>query len=161
MTRAWREPVRRLALPVPMMKVGATLAVVGVAFGMLWLADQRGRLYYQTVAQVLANPEKLRGRRLLVRGYVGCGSIERRVGTDQYRFRIEDDTVEGYIDVQYTGPLPDLFASGRDVAVKGRLRADGSFDVIEGEIMTACPSHSYGSPQARCPTVSSGGGEAF
>ena len=56
-------------------------------------------------------------------------------------------TGKGSIDVRYTGPLPDRFASGRDVAVQGRLRADGSFDVVDGGIITACPSHSYGSPE--------------
>jgi cytochrome c-type biogenesis protein CcmE len=162
MMRTWRQPVWRLAQPVPMMKLGATFAVAGIACGMLWLAGRSSRQYYQEVAEVLANPEKLRGRRVAVRGYVGCGSIQRRVGTDHYRFEIADTNVKGAIEARYTGPLPDFFESGRDVVVKGRLCADGSFDVIEDGIILRCPNKYDGpwpGPQTRCPSVSSVDGD--
>lgn len=66
MTRAWQEPVWRLAQPVPVMKAGATLLVVGVASGLLWLGDRREPEHLKFAAEVLANPVELRGKRPLV-----------------------------------------------------------------------------------------------
>lgn len=163
MTRAWQEPVSRLTQPVPMMKAGAALLVVGVACGLLWLRDRREPAYWRFAGEVLANPARVRGKRLELLGYVGCGSIRRRLGTDQYRFKIEDDFLEGSIEARYTGRLPEYFESGMDVQVLGRMSADGGFDVEEEGIRMRrpCSLEFRPSPQARCPTVSSAAGEAL
>jgi cytochrome c-type biogenesis protein CcmE len=42
--------------------------------------------------------------------------------------------------VLYKGSVPDLFRTGRDVAVTGTQRADGTFVTTPGSMITKCPS---------------------
>jgi cytochrome c-type biogenesis protein CcmE len=146
-----------------MLIAGAASLVVGVACGMSWMANQSEHAELRFAGEVLADPAQVRGKRLEVLGYVGCGSIRRGLGTDHQRFEIEDDHVQGSIEARYTGRLPEHFASGTDVVVVGRLSADGSFDVADDGIQMRrpCRLEYRPSPQTRCPTVSSHGGEAF
>jgi cytochrome c-type biogenesis protein CcmE len=155
MTRAWQARVPLLERPIVMLKVGTALLGVGVVWGTLWLADRSERVYYRFVHEVLANPDEIRGKRLEVRGHVGCGSIQRRVGTGHTRFAIEDDFVRGSIEARYTGRLPEDFASGTYVLVLGRLSADGSLDVVEDGILmrTPCSLEFQPSPEERCPVT--------
>ena len=57
------------------------------------------------------------------------------------RFRLKD--VEGSSAVRlravYTGSVPDMFAPGRDISLKGRLRK-GVFVGVPGTLVTKCPS---------------------
>jgi cytochrome c-type biogenesis protein CcmE len=57
------------------------------------------------------------------------------------RFRLKD--VEGSSAVRlravYTGSVPDMFAPGRDISLKGRLR-NGVFVGVPGTLVTKCPS---------------------
>jgi cytochrome c-type biogenesis protein CcmE len=57
------------------------------------------------------------------------------------RFRLKD--VEGSSSVRlravYTGSVPDMFAPGRDISLKGRLR-NGVFVGVPGTLVTKCPS---------------------
>ena len=43
------------------------------------------------------------------------------------------------VAVVYTGSVPDLFASGRDIVVDGTLK-DGVFVATPGTMVTKCPS---------------------
>jgi cytochrome c-type biogenesis protein CcmE len=43
------------------------------------------------------------------------------------------------VPVVYHGTVPDLFRTGRDVVVDGRLR-NGLFVAVPGSLMTKCPS---------------------
>ena len=43
------------------------------------------------------------------------------------------------VPVSYTGSVPDLFRSGREVVVEGTLR-DGTFVAKPGTLSTKCPS---------------------
>ena len=58
------------------------------------------------------------------------------------RFVLED--IEGEpkhrVTVLYKGSVPDLFRPGRDVAVTGTQRADGTFVTTPGSMITKCPS---------------------
>jgi cytochrome c-type biogenesis protein CcmE len=58
------------------------------------------------------------------------------------RFVLED--IEGAnkqrVKVVYTGSVPDLFRTGRDVVVTGTQRADGTFVTTPGSMITKCPS---------------------
>jgi cytochrome c-type biogenesis protein CcmE len=43
------------------------------------------------------------------------------------------------VRVVYTGSVPDLFASGRDIVVDGKLEK-GTFVAAPGTMVTKCPS---------------------
>jgi cytochrome c-type biogenesis protein CcmE len=53
------------------------------------------------------------------------------------RFRLRDVKGTASVPVSYTGTIPDLFRTGRDVHVEGQLR-NGVF--VADQLMTKCPS---------------------
>jgi cytochrome c-type biogenesis protein CcmE len=55
------------------------------------------------------------------------------------RFRVRDIEGSASVRVVYRGSLPDQFKSGRDIALKGRLR-NGVFVGTPGTLVTKCPS---------------------
>jgi cytochrome c-type biogenesis protein CcmE len=86
-------------------------------------------------------PSELKGRTgeevALVGKVVGRPAGDARA--DGLRFRLRD--VEGTysIPVVYRGAVPDMFRSGRDILVEGRLR-NGTFVAKPGTMKTKCPS---------------------
>jgi cytochrome c-type biogenesis protein CcmE len=54
-------------------------------------------------------------------------------------FRLRDVRGTATVPVVYTGSVPDLFRTGRDVVVDGRLR-DGVFVAVPNTLVTKCPS---------------------
>jgi len=126
------------------LKLDVSLMVVGVAFGwLLWSSLRPAAQYYKFVDEVVANAEMMRDRRmhLMVHGIIVPGSIERRVGTDEYRFEIEsrEDRPCAKIQVRYVGWVPDTFVSGNEIVAKGTLDGDGRLRVEPDGIMTKCP----------------------
>ena len=82
----------------------------------LLLAFRSGIEFYKSPTQLLElKDDKVR---LRVGGLVVRNSVERS-GVDNL-FVITDGTNE--VKVQYTGVLPDLFAEGRGVIVRGKLK---------------------------------------
>jgi cytochrome c-type biogenesis protein CcmE len=55
------------------------------------------------------------------------------------RFRLRDINGTGSIPVVYAGSVPDLFAPGRDVSVRGKLQ-NGLFVAERDSLVTKCPS---------------------
>jgi cytochrome c-type biogenesis protein CcmE len=55
------------------------------------------------------------------------------------RFRLRDRSGTAAVPVVYRGSVPDLFKSGREVVVDGRL-VDGTFVAVPGTLVTKCPS---------------------
>ena len=55
------------------------------------------------------------------------------------RFRLRDVKGSATVAVLYHGTVPDLFRSGRDVVVRGRLLG-GVFVAIPNSLLTKCPS---------------------
>jgi cytochrome c-type biogenesis protein CcmE len=55
------------------------------------------------------------------------------------RFKLRDVKGSATIPVRYTGSVPDLFRTGRDVVVDGRLQ-NGVFVAVPGTLVTKCPS---------------------
>ena len=55
------------------------------------------------------------------------------------RFMLRDIKGTGTIPVVYTGTVPDLFAPGRDISVRGKIQ-DGLFVAERGSLVTKCPS---------------------
>jgi len=55
------------------------------------------------------------------------------------RFHLRDRNGTASVPVVYRGSVPDLFKTGRDVAVDGRL-VKGTFVAVPGTLVTKCPS---------------------
>jgi cytochrome c-type biogenesis protein CcmE len=55
------------------------------------------------------------------------------------RFTLRDVQGIATVPVVYHGTVPDLFRTGRDVVVDGRLR-NGVFVAVPGSLLTKCPS---------------------
>ncbi|MGZ8708173.1 MAG: cytochrome c maturation protein CcmE domain-containing protein [Gaiellaceae bacterium] len=55
------------------------------------------------------------------------------------RFRLRDVKGTTAVTVVYKGSVPDLFKTGRDVVVDGRLR-NGVFVAVPNTLVTKCPS---------------------
>jgi cytochrome c-type biogenesis protein CcmE len=55
------------------------------------------------------------------------------------RFTLRDRNGTATVPVVYTGSVPDLFKTGKDVAVDGRLR-NGTFTAVPNTLVTKCPS---------------------
>jgi cytochrome c-type biogenesis protein CcmE len=58
------------------------------------------------------------------------------------RFAVKDigDTKPGRVYVDYSGSVPDLFRTGRDISVGGVMR-HGRFAATPGSLITKCPDH--------------------
>ena len=85
-------------------------------------------------------PSELKGRTgevALVGKVVGRVSGDARSGG--LRFRLRDVEGTASIPVVYRGSVPDLFRSGRDISLKGRLQK-GTFVGTPGTLVTKCPS---------------------
>ena len=55
------------------------------------------------------------------------------------RFLLRDINGTKTVPVVYTGSVPDLFAAGRDVSVRGEMK-DGLFVAEKDSLVTKCPS---------------------
>ena len=85
-------------------------------------------------------PSELKGRTgevSLVGKVVGKVSGDAR--RSRLRFRLRDVEGGASIPVVYRGSVPDLFKSGRDVVLKGRLHT-GTFVGTPNTLSTKCPS---------------------
>lgn len=120
------------------LKIVATVAVVGGAAAWL-LASGLGdaMVYYKTVGELYAERARFEGRPVRVNGLLVDGSIERRPGTDEYRFRLRKSGEE--ILVTYSGILPDTMVPGVEIVVEGVLKP-GSDEFEGAGILTKCPS---------------------
>jgi cytochrome c-type biogenesis protein CcmE len=72
------------------------------------------------------------------------GKVVGRVTGDAHqanglRFMLRDRDGIATVPVVYRGSVPDLFRSGRDVMLDGRLR-NGVFIAYPGTLVTKCPS---------------------
>ena len=54
-------------------------------------------------------------------------------------FRLRDRHARPSVPVVYTGSVPDLFKTGREVVVDGKLRG-GVFVAVPNTLVTKCPS---------------------
>jgi cytochrome c-type biogenesis protein CcmE len=77
------------------------------------------------------------GRVSLMGQVVGTQSGDAHAGG--LRFRLRDVKGTTTVPVVYKGSVPDLFKTGRDVVVDGRLR-NGVFIAVPDTLVTKCPS---------------------
>ncbi len=94
------------------------LVVIASAIGVVAYTGLRSAVvYYLTPTELLSRPD-LRSAQLRIAGRVLPGSVQ-RVDGRVTGFRIADGGTA--LAVDYDGPLPDLFAEGREVLVEGQL----------------------------------------
>ena len=77
------------------------------------------------------------GRVSLVGIVVGRPSGDAHAGG--LHFQLRDRNGTAMVPVVYTGSVPDLFKTGREVVVDGKLRS-GRFVAVPNSLVTKCPS---------------------
>lgn len=102
-------------------KLAVGLAVIIAGIGAVAYSGIRSAAVYYLTPTEFAGRADLAQAQVRLAGRVEAGSIRADAGRVT-GFRISDGTTA--IDVRYDGPLPDLFAEGRDVLVEGRLQGD-------------------------------------
>jgi cytochrome c-type biogenesis protein CcmE len=75
----------------------------------------------------------------LVGRVVGKPAGDAHAGGLRFRLRDVKDPAGPTVAVVYTGTVPDLFASGRDIVVDGKLE-NGTFVADRDSMVTKCPS---------------------
>ncbi len=124
--------------------VGGAVIVAALAFA-AYQGVRSSMVYYLTTSEFAARPE-LRMARVRLAGRVDAGSVERSEGIS--RFAITDGVT--LYRVHYAGPLPDLFAEGRQVLVEGRLDARGAIEA-SGVISTHPVEYKEKYPERNTP----------
>jgi cytochrome c-type biogenesis protein CcmE len=81
----------------------------------------------------------------LVGQVVGKPSGDAHAGGLRFVLRDVKDPSSATVAVLYTGSVPDLFASGRDIVVDGTLQ-NGTFVATPGSMITKCPSKYTATP---------------
>ena len=87
-------------------------------------------------------PSELAGRTgtvSLVGRVVGKPTGDSHAGGLRFRLRDVKDPTGKTVAVVYTGSVPDLFATGRDVVIDGKLE-NGTFVAEPDTMVTKCPS---------------------
>jgi cytochrome c-type biogenesis protein CcmE len=128
-------------------KVGITLAVLmgGVGY-MIYTTVSSGEAleYYKHVHEVTDDPMAWKQHKLQLHGNVVQDTIVKRQGKLEFRFALHRKGK--WIDVTYSGIMPDAFKDCAEVVVKGRV-ADKKTFAAEA-ISAKCPSKYDGKRQA-------------
>ena len=108
--------------------IGAGLAVLAAAAGLVLNAFQSNLVFFFSPTQVVAKEAPLE-RAFRIGGMVESGSLKRQNDGLTVRFNVTDTAKT--IPVVYTGILPDLFKEGKGVVAQGRLAPDGVFHATD------------------------------
>jgi len=111
-----------------MLIVGASVAGVALAVGLILAAFNQNLMYFYSPSEV-ARGAAPANRPFRLGGMVVAGSVSRDAATLDVRFMLTDYKAER--EVRYRGILPDLFREGQGIVAVGRLAADGSFAASE------------------------------
>ena len=119
---------------------------VGVFYVFIDSAMQGGAYFLEVDEAVAADLPSTRPIR--VKGNVVAGTYRNPEGTKQHSFSIESGGNVA-LPIYYDGPIPDVFAEGREVVVEGIRRPDGT--LVASVVTAKCPSKYEGgmSEQAR------------
>jgi cytochrome c-type biogenesis protein CcmE len=103
-------------------------------------------MYFLTVPEVQQKLPTLKGGPIRVAGKVTEDPITWDVRHLSLAFVMGDG--QARIPVRYKGVKPDMFQTGVDVVVEGRIGHDGVF--VASALMTSCPSKYQ---EAKSPTL--------
>jgi cytochrome c-type biogenesis protein CcmE len=87
-------------------------------------------------SQLIANDHS--GKRVTLSGKV-IGAVRGDAHGSGLRFRLRDVKGTATVAVLYRGSVPDMFRTGRDISVDGKLR-NGVFVGVKNTLVTKCPS---------------------
>jgi len=87
-------------------------------------AFEKNLLYFYSPSQ-LSEAEVTEDQLFRLGGLVVEGSVARMPDGITTQFALTD--MQGQVQVQYTGLLPDLFREGQGIVAQGRLNAEGLF----------------------------------
>ena len=130
-------------------KIGLTVAVVlgAVGYMILTTVSSGGALeYFKHVEEVTREPGRWQGQRLQVHGNVVAGSILKRDGSLDFRFALFRQGQ--WLEVTYSGLVPDSFKDCAELVVTGTLTGPGRF--AAEEISAKCPSRYDGKRSGGC-----------
>ncbi len=103
--------------------IGASLAVLGLAVGLVLYALEDSIVFFYSPSEVVEK-NLIPGQRFRLGGLVETGSVVRGESTE-VRFAVTDKAQT--IQVVYRGVLPDLFREEQGVIAEGRLDKSGLF----------------------------------
>jgi cytochrome c-type biogenesis protein CcmE len=120
-------------------KIGLTVAVLLGAVGyMVFTTISSGSAleYFKHVEEVVRDPKPWLGQRLQVHGNVVAGTILKRDGSLDYKFGLYRG--DEWMDVSFTGLVPDNFKDCAELVVTGKLLEQRRFHAEE--LSAKCPS---------------------
>jgi cytochrome c-type biogenesis protein CcmE len=127
------------------LKIGVTAVSLVAAFvALLWTTLRDDTEYFKNIDEVMVERPAWEGKPLQLHGYVVPGSILRRPGSLDYRFKVQNNPPRSsgsgpVVEVSYTGIVPDTFKPEAEVVLRGRLAADGFHTAPDG-VVAKCPS---------------------
>jgi cytochrome c-type biogenesis protein CcmE len=120
-------------------KVALTVAILagGVAYMIVTtVSSGEALVYYKHVDEVMADPAAWTGRTLQLHGNVVQGTIVKREGSLDFKFALHRGG--RWMEVAYSGLVPDSFRDCAELVVKGELQSSGTFSAHE--LSAKCPS---------------------
>ena len=130
-------------------KIALTMAIVAGSVGyMIYTTISSGRAleYFKHVDEVMTSPASWKGQRLQIHGNVVAGSILKRPGSLDYKFALHRGN--RWMEVTYSGLVPDNFKDCAELVVKGRMIDNWTF--AGDEISAKCPSKYDGKRDTGC-----------
>lgn len=124
---------RRRKLPLSFISGG--VAIIGAVLYLVIANTGASAQYYMSIRELRACTT-CAARTIRVAGNVQSGSIVRDDKTQVVRFTIVDGTES--MPVVYSGVVPDIFRSGVQVVVEGKLNSQGVFQAQN--LLAKCPS---------------------
>jgi cytochrome c-type biogenesis protein CcmE len=116
--------------------VVAGVAIAGAVLYLVLANTGATAEYYMTITQLRAC-STCSARTIRVAGVVVAGSIARDTTNQMVQFKISDSKTTA-MPVVYSGVVPDIFQSGAQVVVEGKLASNGVF--MAENLLTKCPS---------------------
>jgi cytochrome c-type biogenesis protein CcmE len=116
--------------------VVAGVAIAGAVLYLVLANTGATAEYYMTITQLRAC-STCSVRTVRVAGVVVAGSIARDTTNQMVQFKISDSKTTA-MPVVYSGVVPDIFQSGAQVVVEGKLASNGVF--MAENLLTKCPS---------------------
>ena len=103
---------------------GGLVTGIGLLFVTLGTGDDQALEYFKEVHEVLQEPSRWDGKRVRLHGNVIKGTIQKKATSLDYRFAVFSQGK--WLDVTYSGIVPDTFKDCAEVVVKGTLRRQWS-----------------------------------
>ena len=119
------------------------LVMVGALVALFMVGFKDAAIYATPVDQLLAQKDKLMGRKVRVEGELVVGSLEKRDKPCEYRFTLHGKEKQGTLPVRYPQCIvPDTFrdvpGGGVQVTIEGTLKSANDFEATL--VMAKCSS---------------------